>query len=146
MELNREQAIDILDKFNFFQGQRAGRELWNDKPFDEQEQDISNFSRDVALLKNYINELTAENERLRLTVGAYYVKTTLLSNDNERMVILLDKKCDECIAREKADTVRKMQDMVAVHFGTYTTEDVVKVGDVFKLLDKIEQKMLEEAK
>lgn len=65
MELNREQAIDILDKFDFFQGQRAGRELWNDKPFDVQEQDIANFSKDVALIKGYIKQLTEENERLR---------------------------------------------------------------------------------
>ena len=64
-ELNREQAKDILDKMEFFQGQRAGRELWNEKSFDVQEQDLANFSRDVALLKNYIKELTEENERLR---------------------------------------------------------------------------------
>jgi chromosome segregation ATPase len=62
MELNREQAMDILDKMDFFQGQRAGRELWNDKPLDVQEQDIANFSRDVNLLKNYIKELTEENK------------------------------------------------------------------------------------
>ena len=65
MELNREQAIDILERFDFFQGQRAGRELWNDKPFDVQEADIAKFSQDVALLKNYIKELTAEVEQFR---------------------------------------------------------------------------------
>ena len=27
-----EKAIEILDKLSFFGGQRAGRELWNDKP------------------------------------------------------------------------------------------------------------------
>lgn len=62
MKLNKEQAMDILDKFYFFQGQRAGRELWNDKPFEVQEQDIANFSRDVALIKSYIKELSEENE------------------------------------------------------------------------------------
>lgn len=65
MELNREKAMDILDKFDFFQGQRAGRELWADKPFEVQEQDIANFSRDIASLKALIKELTEENERLR---------------------------------------------------------------------------------
>lgn len=64
MELNKEQAIDILEKFDFFQGQRAGRELWNSKPFVVQEQDISNFSRDVALLKDYIKEITEKVEEL----------------------------------------------------------------------------------
>ena len=32
--ITKEQAIDILEKFDFFQGQRAGRELWSDKPKD----------------------------------------------------------------------------------------------------------------
>ena len=64
MELNREQALDVLDKMDFFQGQRAGRKLWNSKPYDVQEQDIANFSRDVALLKNYIKELTEANDKL----------------------------------------------------------------------------------
>ena len=61
MELKRGdiiKALDILDRFDFFQGQRAGRELWNEKPFDVQEEDIAKFSQDVALLKNYIKELT----------------------------------------------------------------------------------------
>ena len=55
MELNAEQIKDILDKMDFFQGQRAGRELWNDKPFEVQEQDIANFSRDIYSIKEYIN-------------------------------------------------------------------------------------------
>lgn len=53
--LTKEQAIDILERFAMFQGQRAGRELWNDKPFNVQEKDIADFSRDIALLKEYIN-------------------------------------------------------------------------------------------
>ena len=70
MEHNKERiikALDILDQFDFFQGQRAGRELWNDKPFDVQEQDINSFSRDVGLLKEYIISAahSAEAERKR---------------------------------------------------------------------------------
>ena len=53
--LTKEQAIEILDKLDFFQGQRAGRELWSEKPFNMQEQDIEDFKRNVALLKEYIN-------------------------------------------------------------------------------------------
>ena len=71
--LNAEQIIVILDKMDFFQGQRAGRELWNEKPFEVQEQDIANFSRDISLVKEYINsqnqrikELAEKNERLRV--------------------------------------------------------------------------------
>ena len=56
MAITKERAIDILDRFDMFQGQRAGRELWNNKPLDVQNQDIADFSRDVALLKEYINQ------------------------------------------------------------------------------------------
>ena len=54
--ITKDQAIDILEKFNFFHGQRAGRELWNEKSFEVQEQDISNFSKDCKLLIEYIAE------------------------------------------------------------------------------------------
>ena len=62
MAITKAQAIDILDKFEFFQGQRAGRELWSIKPFDVQDQDIKDFSRDVALLKEYICDAVPASE------------------------------------------------------------------------------------
>lgn len=43
----------------------------------------------------------------------------------------------------KADTVKEIQTKVAMHFGTYTDEDTVKVVDVFKLLSQIEKEVLE---
>lgn len=59
------QANDILSKFDLFGGQRAGRELWFDKPDDVQNEDIENFSKDVAFLKDFINRQKAEIERLK---------------------------------------------------------------------------------
>ena len=56
------KAWDILAKLDFFGGQRAGRELWNEKPVDVQNEDIKNFSKDIAFLKDLINRLQAENE------------------------------------------------------------------------------------
>lgn len=92
MELNREQAIEILERFDFFQGQRSGRELWNSKPFEVQDQDIANFSRDVALLKNYINELTQANEmlsesydHLEKTKDELLAERSRLTEENERL-------------------------------------------------------------
>ena len=65
------RALDILDKMDFFQGQRAGRELWNEKPFEVQEQDIADFSQGIEFVKNLITnalallrEKDAEIERL----------------------------------------------------------------------------------
>lgn len=124
-ELNRERAMEILEKFDFFQGQRAGRELWNDKNFDVQEQDIVNFSRDVALLKNYIKELTEENERLR-----EHCKPTIARN------------VDILKATTIADTVKKIKrkaDEIEGIFYTYTDDMCVAIDreDLDKCLDEI---------
>ena len=54
-----EKAIEILDKLSFFGGQRAGRELWNDKPREVQDEDIANFNRDVEWLRGFICRMDA---------------------------------------------------------------------------------------
>ena len=46
-----DRAIEILDKWEFFYGQRAGRELWADKPTEVQDEDIANFCRDLGLVR-----------------------------------------------------------------------------------------------
>lgn len=49
--MTREDAIiDILEKWSFFFGQRAGRELWGDKPKSVQDQDIADFNRDMEIV------------------------------------------------------------------------------------------------
>ena len=52
--ITKDKAIDIVQMFDFFQGQRAGRELWQNKPFDVQEQDIKNFQRHCEELLEYL--------------------------------------------------------------------------------------------
>lgn len=64
------KAFDILDKFEFFGGQRAGRELWFNKPADIQNKDIGGFLRDLDFLKTFINCQKAEIERLYKTLNA----------------------------------------------------------------------------
>lgn len=51
-----EKVFDILCKWEFFFGQRAGRELWADKPTDIQNQDISDFNRDIQLVRSALRE------------------------------------------------------------------------------------------
>lgn len=46
-----DQVIEILDKWEFFYGQRAGRELWADKPKEVQDQDIADFCRDLGVVR-----------------------------------------------------------------------------------------------
>ena len=51
---------------------------------------------------------------------------------------------DEVRRKEtKADTLQKIKVQLALHFGTYTDKDEVKVSEVFKLIDQITSKILE---
>ncbi len=50
-----EQAEDILSKWEFFYGQRAGRELWAEKPKEVQDQDIADFNRDIEIVRAALN-------------------------------------------------------------------------------------------
>lgn len=52
-----EEVMDILNKWEFFYGQRAGRELWADKSRKVQDEDIESFNRDVAKVKAAIEDL-----------------------------------------------------------------------------------------
>ena len=54
--INREQALEIIDKRDFF-NDRAGRELWNDKSKEIQNEDIRN-----AHEVEYGESLTAQAE------------------------------------------------------------------------------------
>lgn len=63
------KVFDILDKIEFFQGQRAGRELWNDKPKEVQDKDISDFIKDINYIRSYLQDSVVlsreEYEKLR---------------------------------------------------------------------------------
>lgn len=49
-----EQAKEILDKWEFFLGQRAGRELWAEKSKEIQDKDIEDFNRDMNIIRKAI--------------------------------------------------------------------------------------------
>lgn len=51
------EVMDILDKWQFFLGQRAGRELWMDKPTKIQEEDLANFNRDLETVRSFVELL-----------------------------------------------------------------------------------------
>lgn len=59
-----DKAIEILDKLSFFGGQRAGRELWNDKSREVQDEDIANFNRDIELLRDFIRKRMQKEENV----------------------------------------------------------------------------------
>ncbi len=53
-EASGSQIVDILCKWSFFFGQRAGRELWQNKPKEVQDEDIANFNRDMLKVQDFI--------------------------------------------------------------------------------------------
>ena len=59
------KALDICTKLDFFGGQRAGRELWFQKPVEVQDEDIRQFVKDVAFLRRIIRSQMAEIEKLK---------------------------------------------------------------------------------
>ena len=57
------KGLECLDKMQFFMGQRAGRELWNEKPHDVQEQDLEQYNRDAEKVRALIQQLEAQVPR-----------------------------------------------------------------------------------
>lgn len=52
----QEKVFDIINKFEFFQGQRAGRELWSNKPKEVQDKDIADFIKDINYIRSYLQD------------------------------------------------------------------------------------------
>ena len=63
-EIKTSEVLEILDKMEMFQGQRAGRELWADKPTEVQEEDLSNFNRDIEKIRKYIESQSKVLKRI----------------------------------------------------------------------------------
>ena len=55
--MNRvEKVFDILSRWDFFFGQRAGRELWTDKTREMQDKDIVDFNQDMRAVRKWVSE------------------------------------------------------------------------------------------
>ena len=82
------KATEVLDKMQFFGGQRAGRELWADKPYEVQEQDIETFNREIDTLRYTIRQLEMRIERLEMRIGNVPHK--------KRICSITGRECCEC--------------------------------------------------
>ena len=91
-----QRALEVLDKLSFFGGQRAGRELWNDKSREVQDEDIANFNRDIEWLRDFIRKHMTDGwipveDRLPEEDGYYLVQLSKkLPNEDysDRVVVL----------------------------------------------------------
>lgn len=56
-KITTREVYDILDKWEMFFGQRAGRELWAEKPTEVQDKDIEDFNRDLNKVRTKIHNM-----------------------------------------------------------------------------------------
>lgn len=94
-----DRVNDILDKWEFFYGQRAGRELWADKPTEVQDEDIANFCRDLSLVREALERTRwiPCSERLPDLIPckagtAYSEKVIVWTTERKAMVCVWDGK------------------------------------------------------
>ena len=89
-----EEALDVLDKWEFFYGQRAGRELWADKPTEVQDQDIANFNRDIQIVRSALSsEALRPKGRWELEVKSFYRDTF---DESCELVVYILATCSCC--------------------------------------------------
>lgn len=53
IDVTFEEVMDILNKWEFILGQRAGRELQSDKPTDAQDKDLADFNHDLEKVRSF---------------------------------------------------------------------------------------------
>ena len=95
MSMTREEAIiDVLEKWSFFFGQRAGRELWGDKPKAVQDQDIIDFNREMEIVCSALRPITREQVE-KVWKGEWQ----MVSNGSG--------VCSECHRQDKIDPLAK---------------------------------------
>lgn len=102
-EMAREKVYDILNKFEFFQGQRAGRELWCDKTKAVQDQDISDFVEGINYIRAYLQDSVVlsreEYEKLKEEIKRLDQARLDLQVDNNMLYLQLDNKGKETAER-----------------------------------------------
>lgn len=90
------KGLECLDKMQFFMGQRAGRELWMEKPKDVQEKDIESYNRDIKIVRNLIQQLETENHQLLTKVEQLTAKCHQLERERDAAVACIPRFCGFC--------------------------------------------------
>ena len=106
METKLDKVLDILNMLEFFYGQRAGRELWADKPVEVQNQDIDNFVEDIKYIKDFLNEnviLSKTDYELLTDIKALQLQVQdSLNNMNSEDVARIEKQASKKTAEKIA--------------------------------------------
>lgn len=145
------KAFDILNKFEFFGGQRAGRELWFDKSEDVQDKDIEHFVDDVNFLKGFINRQKAEIEKLERKIESLE-SIQEISPEAKHFV---DTKADKVISlmneviksqkQIKAEAIKEFAERLKSEIETPVKINIA-VNGVYKSIPNIIDDLVEEMK
>lgn len=119
------KALEICEKLCFFGGQRAGRELWFDKPIDVQNKDIANFIIDVTYLKDFINYQNAEIERLKWELDSTLKLLAAKREEEQREHNSIIKEL-ETIKSEIPDTLIRIKAEAIKEFAERYKEEIKK--------------------
>lgn len=96
----------------------------------------------IVSLNVGISTLSAEELN---SIIALITDLTNENNEGDEAIIRALNAIGNVRRETKAYTVRDIETMFAVHFGTYTEKDKVKIADVFRLLNRISNEILEGA-
>lgn len=106
-------VFDILDKFEFFQGQRAGRELWNDKPKEVQDKDIADFIKDINYIRSYLQDSVVLSREEYIDLSRNYVGEQVAQASKKTAEKFLQLAYDRCLEKS---FIKKVEEL-AKQFG-----------------------------
>ena len=115
------KVFDILDKMELFQGQRAGRELWNDKPKEVQDKDISDFIKDINYIRSYLQDSVVFSREEYIDLSRNYVGEQVAQSSKETAEKIL-KYIEENFEWLQIDEVYDIHEFIANQFGVEIKE------------------------
>ena len=135
-----EKVLDILSKWDFFFGQRAGRELWADKPREVQEQDIETFTRDMETVQEYVNEAALMGyEVVEDSKGVEIDTVKPVENDRVNSIeieaIKEDNMPEPAKHKEEADMDKPLKDWTLAETQEYCDEHECGFCELFQRHD-----------
>lgn len=139
MELNRDQIVKALEHCG-----RIGETAHNCWSCPLHEKDYCSAylaQRALALIR----KLDRDNDMWRETVERLISTMKMYDVPCPEGLQIFSDFCEKCKREAKVNTLKDMHLRFAMHFGTYRREDSIKVSDVFALLEKFTEEMLEEA-
>lgn len=79
------KGLECLDKMQFFMGQRAGRELWMEKPKGVQDSDLERYNRDVDTVRALIRQLQEDLQLEKKRTDALAMELAVLKNAKKQL-------------------------------------------------------------